>query len=208
MASIQQSMNAMTASIAGALTAGSYMVRQSDAFKAHQADKSAEKMAKTLPKNEEDYKNMTVAQRDQVDRTTEAIIAQREKSAHLHPTEKRTDSLYRSKEGQQKLKNYRANLQDKELEEQVIADQQMANADAYEEGRLQVDEEGNVYEVNETFRERTPEPAREPTREELEQQRADQAVRDMILQDERLVAVGNRTTEYQNYLYGLRGGIV
>lgn len=81
MASIQQSLNQLLGAAAGAATAGSYMIRQSDMYKAAQLDKKAEKL--------EEYTE-AIDVEDEGEAYEESRQA-RVEAAKLSPTKKRTE---------------------------------------------------------------------------------------------------------------------
>ena len=179
MASIQQSLNALSGALMGAATAGSFAYRQSEHYQNKIAENKALKLeagAAEQAAQAEKYRQEATAAEDQgLDWQAEAnaVTAQEFEASRL-----------------ESIKEAYATSPTPERAKEIAK----LNAGPILERKLKEKEERDLTAQAER------------SRELEETEAAAQAVRDLILQDERLVATRNRTADYQEQLYALRGG--
>lgn len=181
MASIQQSMNALSSALAGVATAGSYMYRQSDKYKSGQLSQRANKLQKIYESGVSENAPDPSAKDLE---TAELITKTREEAFALNPSLKRREAVWKA---------YGQETEAGEIHQENLDfdEAQRAEAEAEDQRYIEMAEEDERILA-------------ERSREQAEAERASQATRDLILQDQRLVAVNRRTAEYQNQLMEIR----
>lgn len=106
MASIQQSMNQLLGAAAGAATAGAYMTRQSDWYKAKQADKAVENINESLAlQNNRSMEDLSETEENYLLNTADTAVGLREQALTTAPTAERAALLHRAQTTAQGLKN-------------------------------------------------------------------------------------------------------
>lgn len=209
MASIQQSMNQLLGAVAGATTAGTYMYRQSNTYKAGVAEKSARTIEKTLGATEEDIANMTSAQREAHLKRQELATEKRAEAGTLRPSKKRAEGISASYQQLAEKKGMIEQVEEKErgalaeeAEAQAKAEFEAEEAERIASGELVIGEDGSQTEITETQKP-APAPAK-PSKEELEVQKAHETVRRYIMGQDRIGSQQEQTLRFQQALQLLR----
>jgi hypothetical protein len=203
MASIQQSYNQLFGALAGASTAGAYMYRQSGAYKAGQAEKSAKTIEKTLGASKENLAQMTPEQRTAYLERQKLATEQRATSATLSPNEKRAEAVRQSYQQREEIKNTLSEIEKEEagkLAEEAEAEAKKAyeeeQREAIESGELIISDDGSLIE--------TLSASSAPTKEQLELEKAHETIRRTILGQDLVGSKTQQTLNYQNALNLIR----
>lgn len=210
MASIQQSMNQLLGAVAGATTAGTYMYRQSDAFKARQAERGVASINKQFAL----HKDQTIAEASPEERARlleagKRGVQLREKAFETKPTAKRLEKIRKAEGSLETLEQGITEAEKAEQAEataeavtQAQAQENAEEAERIASGELVIGEDGSQTEITETQKPATkPAP---PTKEELEVQKAHETVRRYIMGQDRIGSQQEQTLRFQQALQLLR----